>query len=65
MESKASKKEEQKAIDINAISNNNQKENLISTNSNNKDNQNEKKYDNIIKKVYQNFTYVGQMEKIK
>ena len=61
MESKASKKEEQKAIDINAISNNNQKENLISTNSNNKDNQNEKKYDNIIKKVYQNFTYVGQM----
>ena len=51
MESKASKKEEQKAIDINAISNNNQKENLISTNSNNKDNQNEKKYDNIIKKV--------------
>ena len=64
MESIPPKQEEKKTIENNLNSNNNQKENMIPTNSD-KDNKNEKKYENIIKKVYPNFTYVGQMEKVK
>ena len=59
MESKQSDKEVSNKSENNSSSNNIQKEKDIS-----KDNQNEKKYENIIKKVYPNFTYIGQKQRI-
>ena len=60
MESKQSDKEVSNKSEKNSSLNIIQKEKDIY-----KDNQNEKKYENITKKVYPNFTYIGQMDKGK